>query len=239
MALAYGALVLWNLGYADRSGNRSDLSLELAERVGGPVTRAQAWGMRSILHLTRGESVELSYWVDKTLAVSIDSNIAYWRAVSSTLSGVAAGPEPGSGRRIARLEESMEDYLRSARVSACPISASTSPDLRLAAGEQAKALDALRIGEEHIEATGEGFAESELFRFKGRVLMAGGSPDPGAATVAYDRAVSSARAPERQAARAARLHTAGGAPGADRRAAHGAGGCRRAVRVVHDRFGAA
>ena len=44
MALAYQALVLWNLGYSERSRSRSDLSLELAERQGGPVTRAPGVG---------------------------------------------------------------------------------------------------------------------------------------------------------------------------------------------------
>ena len=194
MALAYGALVLWNLGYADRSRERSDLSLELAERVGGPVTRAQAWGMRSIVHLTRGESVELSYWVDKTLAVSIDSNIGYWRAVSSTLSAWQHGRSRDLDVGIARLQESQESYLQSGASLSLPHFCIYLADLRLAAGDRAQALDALRVGEDHIDATGEGFAESEMFRFKGRVLMAGSSPDPDAATVAYERAVSSARA---------------------------------------------
>ena len=81
-ALAYLALILWNLGYADESRERSDLSLELAEEVGGPVTRAQAWGMRSILHLARGEPVELRHWTEKTRAHSADLNIGYWRTVS-------------------------------------------------------------------------------------------------------------------------------------------------------------
>jgi class 3 adenylate cyclase/tetratricopeptide (TPR) repeat protein len=194
MALAYGALVLWNLGHSDRSRERSDLSLELAERVGGPVTRAQAWGMRSILHLTRGESVELSYWVDKTLAVSVDSNIGYWRAVSSTLSAWQQGRSRDPEGGIAKLEESLEAYLRSGASLSLPHFCIYLADLRLATGDRSGALDALAIGEQHIEATSEGFAESEMFRFKGRVLMAGGAPDPAAATIAYERAVSSARA---------------------------------------------
>ncbi len=193
MALAYVALVLWNLGYADRSRDRSDLSLKLAERVGGPVTRAQAWGMRSILHLTRSESVELSYWVDKTLRVSVDSNLAYWRAVSSTLSawqqGRSRDPEDG----ISRLEESLNDYLRSGSRLSLPHFCIYLADLRLAAGDQPGALDAIRMGEEHIDATGEGFAESELYRFKGRVLMSARSPDLDLATAAYTRAVTAAR----------------------------------------------
>lgn len=193
MALAYQALVLWNLGYSDRSRSRSDLSLELAERQGGPVTRAQAWGMRSILHLTRGESVELSYWVDKTLKVSVDSNIGYWRAVSATLSAWQQGRSGELEAGIARLEASLDAYLRSGSRLSLPHFCIYLADLRLAAGDSAGALDILRLGEQHIESTDEGFAESELYRFKGRVLTAGVRPDLEGATVAYERAVSAAR----------------------------------------------
>jgi hypothetical protein len=66
-------------------------------------------------------------------------------------------------------------------------------DLRVAAGDQGRALDVLRAGEEYIEESGERFAESELLECKGRVLMAGDSPDPCGATVAYERAVRAAR----------------------------------------------
>ena len=44
-----------------------------------------------------------------------------------------------------------------------------------------------------MEETGERFSESELFRFKGRALMAGDRPDPHGATAAYERAAGAAR----------------------------------------------
>ena len=44
-----------------------------------------------------------------------------------------------------------------------------------------------------MEETGERFSASELFRFKGRALMAGDSPDPQGATAAYEAGVRAAR----------------------------------------------
>ena len=55
-----------------------------------------------------------------------------------------------------------------------------------------EALEALRAGRAHIIDTGERFSESELFRFMGRALMTGDSPDPEAATAAYEQAISAA-----------------------------------------------
>ena len=86
-ALAYISAVLWYLGEPEESLERSDLSLELAERVGGPVTRAQAWGMRSLLHLARSEPTEFGRWIERTRAHSVDHNVGYWRALASLLGG--------------------------------------------------------------------------------------------------------------------------------------------------------
>jgi predicted ATPase len=192
-ALAYLALVLWNLGHADEANERSDLSLERAERVGGPVTRAQAWGMRGILHLSRAEPVELFHWVEKTRAHSVDHDLGYWQTVSSLLSGWLQGRsgqlEPGT----TRLEESLDAYVRSGSRLGLPHFHILLADLRRAAGDQHGALDLLAAGEEYIEETGERFSESELFRFKGRVLMALDSPDPHGATAAFERALAAAR----------------------------------------------
>jgi class 3 adenylate cyclase/predicted ATPase len=192
-ALAYLALVLWNLGVADESRARSDLSLERAMRVGGPVTRAQAWGMRSILHLSRAEPVELGRWVERTRAHSIDHDIGYWRTVSTLLSGWLQGRAGQLAVGTALLEESLDAYVASGSRLSLPHFQILLADLRLAAGDRRGALDLLRAGEEHIEETGERFSESELFRFRGRALMAGDDPDPHGATAAYERAAAAAR----------------------------------------------
>ena len=192
-ALAYLALVLWNLGRHEESRERSDLSLERAARVGGPVTRAQAWGMRSILHLSCGEPVALSHWVTKTHAYSVDHDLGYWRTVSSLLTGWLQGRAGQLASGISRLEESLDAYIASGSRLSLPHFHILLADLSVAAGDQRRALEVLRAGEEYIDDSGEQFAESELLQCKGRVLMAGDSPDPCGATAAYERAVRVAR----------------------------------------------
>ena len=192
-ALAYLAVVLWDLGHAEEARQRSDRSLELAERVGGPVTRAQAWWMRGILHLNRTEPAEVAHWVERTRAHSVDHDLGYWRTVSSLLSGWLRGRAGELELGAARVQESLQAYLASGSRLGLPHFRVLLADLRVAAGDRRGALDELRAGEEYIEETGERFSESELFRFKGRVLMAGDAPDPHGATAAYERAVAAAR----------------------------------------------
>jgi class 3 adenylate cyclase/predicted ATPase len=192
-ALAYLALVLWNLGLDDESRRRSDLSLDVAERLGGPVTRAQAWGMRSLLHLARVEPVDAHRWAERTHAHSADRDIAYWRILSSLIEGWLRGRGGALDAGITQVRESIDAYLDSGSRLGLPLFSILLSDLWLAAGKAQRALEALRVGEEHIEATGERFSESELFQAKGKLLMASRSPDPHAATAAFGRALTAAR----------------------------------------------
>lgn len=193
-APAYLAAVLWNLGYARDAQRFSDLSIERAEQVGGPVARAQAWGMRTILHLSRSEPAEIATSLEKARAHSVDHDLGYWRAVSSVLTwwlrGRTTGEIETSSERVRR---GVDAYLASGSRLGLPSFHILAADLRRVAGDKQGALDLVRVGEEYIEETGERQSESELYRFKGRLLMTGDDPDPDAATAAFERAVSVAR----------------------------------------------
>jgi predicted ATPase len=148
--------------------------------------------MRSILHLAAGEPVELRHWTEKTRAHSADLNIGYWHTVSLLHGGWQQGRAGDLRSSIAVLEEQLQAYLASGSRLSLPHFYILLADLRLAAGDQPHALEALRAGRAHIIDTGERFSESELFRFMGRALMTGDAPDPEAATAAYEQAISAA-----------------------------------------------
>jgi class 3 adenylate cyclase/tetratricopeptide (TPR) repeat protein len=192
-ALAYLAMVQWNQGYVQKALARSDWSLALADQVRSPVTFAQAWGMRCGLLLTQGRLAELIPWLEQTRIHSTERNIGYWRTVCSIWSawmrGRAGEPELGT----ALLRENLDAYLESGGRLAVPHFQILLAQLRLAAGDRAGALEALRAGQEQLDATGERMSEPELNWFLGRVFMAGDSPEPVAATAAYERAMLSAR----------------------------------------------
>lgn len=192
-ALAYLPLVLWNLGHPIASAERSDLGLELAERPGAAVARAQAWTMRSILHLGRGEPAEFERWLEKSRRHCATYNIGYWRTVNELHGAWHQGRTGKLAAGAAAFEENLDAYLTSGSRLSLPHFYTLLADLRLAEGDRDGALAALARGEEHIVATGERFSESELQRIRGRVLMAGDAPDAAAATGAYEAAIAAAR----------------------------------------------
>jgi class 3 adenylate cyclase/predicted ATPase len=192
-ALAYGAMVLWNLGRVEEAAERSDLSLERAEQVGGPLTRAQAWGMRALLHLNRAERAEMAHWVQKTYAQSFDHDLGYWRTASGLLAGWIRGRLGEVEGGIRDVRDGIDAYVASGCRLGVPHFYIHYADLQRIAGDIPGALELVRTGERYLEETGERLSESELFRFKGRLLASGDDPDLDGATAAFERAVATAR----------------------------------------------
>jgi hypothetical protein len=182
--------VLWQLGYAEESRAASDRSLELAERVAGPVTRAQAFFMRTALHLSRGEAEDFSRWVQNTRAYSGEYGIGYWRTLSSAYAAWQQALAGELALGTERLEANIEAYLESGSRLGLAHLYVLLANVRLAASDAPRALDAVAAGKEYVEASGEGFSHSELYRSEARALMMGDAPDPAGATAALERSVA-------------------------------------------------
>jgi class 3 adenylate cyclase len=191
---AYLAMALWNLGEFVECSRRSDESLEVAERVGGPVTRAQAWFMRSVLHFARNEPLEFSRWIEQTRTYSGEQNVGYWRTISALYDGWREARSGKLASGMAKLEACLEAYIASGSRLSLTHFAVLLGDLRLLTGDRAGALAALETGERHLVESNERYSEAEYFAFKGRVLMTGPDPDHDAATAAYEHAAAVAEA---------------------------------------------
>ena len=164
--------VLWNLGEVGGVAGTQRRSLELAERVGGPVTRAQAWGMRALLHLARVEPTEFARWTERTHAHSVDHNVGYWRALSSLLAGaLQARGGRARGRPRARRRGPRGLSALRARGSGSRASTSCGPSCgcwpATTPARSRRSRRPRRTSRRPASAT----AEAELYRFKGRLLM--------------------------------------------------------------------
>ncbi len=206
MALAYLAPVLFNLGYDNAALLRSDRCLALADKIGGPVTRAQAWGMRSVLHLLRKDTTEFADWVERTRVHSVEHNLPYWTRFSDLNAGWLRGRSGELDAGIAELESGIAEYCDTGARLGLASFRILLADLLGLAGDHDRALAELAAGEAFIAETGERFNEPALLIAKGRTLMGRAVPDPAEAARAFVEAISSAR---RQGARLLELRAVG------------------------------
>jgi class 3 adenylate cyclase/tetratricopeptide (TPR) repeat protein len=169
MAMSYLAPVLMNLGYLEESMKESDASLALAEHVGGPVTIAQAWGMRTLLLLGRDDA-GAAPWAERTLAHSTQRNIPYWKHLSEMMTGWLRGRGGDVRTGIGLMESALSRYLDSGARLGFALFRSMLADLCLMAGDHADAMRHVSEGEAFIEETNERYNECGLLLAKARVL---------------------------------------------------------------------
>ena len=193
-AMAYLAVVLWTLGYVDEALERSEQSLRLAGEVARPMTNAQAWGMRAMLHLARKEPALAAEWASKTVAFTSVRSIPYWLNLSSLLDAWLRARISRSLDGLARFRETLDGYLATGAKLGLPDFTLLLADLYRVNHDPAAGLSAIRQAEIHIEATGERYAESDVLRMKAELLLALDEPDLVAAEAALVRSIAVAKA---------------------------------------------
>ena len=191
-ALAYLAPLLCIQGYTREALETSEQSLELAAKIGGPVTLALAWGMRCALLVVAGMRDELRGWVERARTQSVERNIGYWSNVCSMWSAWLQTVDGQSEEGTALLERHLDAYRASGgRIGIASFNCLLAA-VYLGAGTRRPALELLRAGQEHIDATGERWFEPEVQWLTARALMTGEAPDRAAAGAAFERAVRAA-----------------------------------------------
>jgi predicted ATPase len=205
MARAYLASVLWTTGQPEESRVRSDESLALAEELGEPMTMAQTWGMRALLHGARHEFADMARWADRTHAFAADRGIAYWLHLSALLRHSARARTHGLSAGIERVSASLDDYTATGARLGLPDFLLVLASLHLANADPGEAMKVIERAEQHIAETGERYSASFVLRAKGDVLRALDPGDPGPPEACYRDAIAvanaqGARLPELRAA---------------------------------------
>ncbi len=192
-ARAYLSTLLFHVGATEEALAMSEESVALAAAAGGTVTLALSWGMRCALLLVAGRGRDFMDSLESTRRFCVERNIGYWSGVCSMWSAWAEALDGDLGAHLL-LRKQFANYRDSGGRVGIPHFAALLAEGELAAGEKARALATVRSAQEHIDSTGERFYEPELQRLTGHVLMASPDPDPAAAGVALQRAVSAASA---------------------------------------------
>ena len=139
-AMAYLATLLFRLGEIDESMRVSDDCVRLAEELGLPMSIAQAYGMRAMLHLSRREPVLMAEWAGRTVEHAEDRNITYWGLLCELLVAWSAARASGLAEDRAAYAETFARYLGAGNALGLPDLSMLLADLQLADGDRGAAL---------------------------------------------------------------------------------------------------
>jgi class 3 adenylate cyclase/predicted ATPase len=221
-ARAIGAHALWCLGFPDQALAWSRDAVALARDLSHLTTLAFALGHAGILHYLRQEPRLTLEVAEEALALSAGEGLEFWKAFAEILRGWSLVRQQRGAEGIESMRHGLEGYRVTAGELESPIWLAMMADAYLVEAAPEKGLSAVAEALELVNTMGVRFAEAELYRLRGELLLTQGGAAAEDAEGAFRRALEvaagqKARCLELRAAMSlARLEQARG----ERRLAH-------------------
>jgi predicted ATPase len=189
----YLALSLWHLGYPDQALQLSRETIDLARTIGHPFSLEYALHHAGWLrqHCLLGDEAQAAG--DEQIDIATEQGFAFWHATGTLYQGAGlvlqSNLEPG----LALLVEGLESYRATGAELALPYYLSLLGDGYTRAGHFVEALAALDDGLSIAEKNDDRFAEAELHRLRGELLLAESHDQFDEAEDCFMRAIETAR----------------------------------------------
>jgi class 3 adenylate cyclase/predicted ATPase len=182
------AMGLWALGHPDQGLERARESLAFAQSMSRPFQLARSLAGVGFVHVYRREPQARDSHLEAAIAVCIEQGFGYFRAMVSAFQG-------SNLAQLGRTKEGialMRDSVRTLRAFGSELLFTiVFGELALAyasIGELDQAAAAVGEGQACVERNGEHWAEAELYRIEGELLLLRKPPDPAGAEARFQRA---------------------------------------------------
>jgi predicted ATPase len=187
------ALVLWMLGFPDRSRSRTDDAISLATRLNHPSSMAYAQFHAGLIDLWKREAELADERARAVLDIAEEHEFPIWKAVGACLRGDALAEMGSADEGLTLIEEGMNNYQR---LTTPPVFWPLLLYLQAGACRLAgRPSDGLTLLDEALEIathTPGPTLWSEFFRLKGDLLLAVSTDNAASAESWFQRAVDAA-----------------------------------------------
>jgi predicted ATPase len=172
--LAYGAATLWHLGYPEQAIRAVQASRSLAEELSNPFNVAQALYYGAFTHQCRREPRHVEEFAGELLEVCREQGFALLLAGAMILRGWSLAGRGQTDEGIGQMRQGLADWQATGAVSHRPYHLALLAEALARDGRVRDGLDTLAEALALSTASGERFAEAELYRLRGDLLRAGG-----------------------------------------------------------------
>jgi len=186
---AIGAHALWCLGHPDQALEWSRGAVALARELSHPATLVFALGHAGILHYLRREPRLTLEVAEEALALSAGQGLEFWKTFAEILRGWSLVRQRRGPEGIESMRHGLEGYRVTAGELESPIWLAMMADAYLVEGAPDEGLSAVAEALDLVNAMGVRFAEAELYRLRGELLLARGGAAAEDAESAFRRAL--------------------------------------------------
>jgi predicted ATPase len=205
VCLCRAALNLWYLGYPDRALAQAGEAVTMAQDLAHPASLAYVVYWVAFLHHQRRDVQKTREWTDASLALSTEQGFGYWPPQAMILQGWALVQEGQLTEGIVRMRQGLVALEGAGTEIQRAYSLGLLANAERQAGRGGEGVAMLDEALTAVDKTGGRWAEAELHRLKGDVLLQQAAPDAPQAESCFHQALAVAR---RQQAKSLELRAA-------------------------------
>lgn len=174
---AYGAVVLWLLGYVDAAEQQSAEAVEMSRDL-SPTSQAVAWHFAAMVHQFRCDVPRTRQSAEACAAIGAEHGLSFWRASGAVMTGWALAASGQVENGLARLRRGLHDWRATSSVTYETYYLGLLAEVLAGQRQFAESQQLLDQALALVGRTGEGFWAAELHRLRGEThLSSSQTPD--------------------------------------------------------------
>ena len=172
VAISFAGWNLWFLGYSDRALERVQEVVGLARTLNHPFSVTAALFYESVIHWLRRNPMAQRVRAEEAVALSESQGFPLYLGVARAIRGAAPRGAGENTTAVANVQEGLALATETGTQSGAPVLLGLLAEVHHAVGRQAEALVAVEMGLALSAQTGQPLFDAELYRLKGKLLLA-------------------------------------------------------------------
>jgi predicted ATPase len=168
---AYGAVVLWLLGYPDTAVEQCETAIRMSDGL-SPTSQAIALYFASSVYQLCRDGPRTSQRAQQAIDISAEHGLPFWLAGSTVLSGWALAETGSLSDGLARLQEGLRQWRSTGSVTYETYYLGLLGEVSLRCGDLEMAQRTVDEALALAARTGEKLYEAELYRLRGEIMLA-------------------------------------------------------------------
>ena len=167
---AFGAVVLWLLGYPDSAARESKAAIRMSENL-SPTSQAIALHFASMVHQLRREPAVTQAYAERCSAIAAEHGLSFWMAGSAIMRAWAVAAEGAADEGIAAMRKALLDWEATGSVTYRTYFLGILAQTLLSRGATTEAIALLDEAIALAEKTREGLYAADLHRLRGEAIF--------------------------------------------------------------------